>query len=127
MDNGKNALSENIIQQILNNESLRNEILEKAAKDETMQEKFNSCCVPVPCSVVPPLNFASYYCGINYHSEYNRECKFYDEEHDMGATIPICTKRNKFGNFNCLNCKMFEEKKKMKIHEEHDMGKTIPI
>jgi hypothetical protein len=106
MDTGKNTLSEDIINQILNDEKLRNEILEKAAKDKTMQEKLNNhCCVPypVPSSIVP-FPFSVTGCGINYHEEYNRDCKYYDEEHDMGATIPICTKYDKFGNFNCNEC-----------------------
>jgi hypothetical protein len=81
----------------LKNLRCKNNISQQANK---MQ---NHCCIPVPSSIVP-FPFSVTGCGINYHEEYNRDCKYYAEEHDMGATIPVCTKYDKFGNFNCNEC-----------------------
>jgi len=93
MDTNKNNLSENIIQQILNDENLRNEILEKAAKDETMQEKLNNyCCIPAPITYYGIEQKLSCACG---------DCRYYEEEHDMGKTIPYCGRYDKFGNLGC--------------------------
>lgn len=76
------------------------------SEDKIMQEKLNNCCCipyPIPSNPIPfsPMGIG---CGINYHEEYDRDCKYYVEEHDMGATIPICTKYDKFGDFNCNEC-----------------------
>lgn len=75
-------------------------------EDKIIQEKLNNCCCisyPIPSS---PISFSSMStgCGINYREEYNRNCKYYAEEHDMGATIPVCIKYDKFGDFNCNEC-----------------------
>ena len=31
-----------------------------------------------------------YGCGSDYQDKYKKDCYFYNEEHDMGATIPFC-------------------------------------
>lgn len=103
MDTGKNTLSEDITKQILDNEEIRNEIVDKSLKEPAMKEKLNNyCCLPYP---IPsnPIPFTITGCGIDHRKAYNIDCKYYDEEHDMGASIPICTKYDKFGNFDCHN------------------------
>lgn len=88
----KNDLNESKIQMLLNKQ--------KADFENNIQR---CCCVqyPIPSNNANDYKMPFFNCGINYHEEYNRDCKYYDEEHDMGATIPICTKYDKFGDFDC--------------------------
>lgn len=69
-----------------------------------LQEKLNtgnSICTPFVTSNI------DYICGCGIMSEQlerKRDCFFYQEEHDMGATVPCCRYHGGYGNCPCKDC-----------------------
>lgn len=57
-----------------------------------------------------------------------KDCRFYKEEHDMGATIPYC-ERLGYDNcfdFDCGQCSEYRYNSNyLKCDYDEDMGKTI--
>lgn len=49
-------------------------------------------------------------CGMPFGiqaEELKRDCFFYDEDHNMGATIPCCSYHGGYGNCPCDGCEKY--------------------
>lgn len=61
-------------------------------------------------------------------AEPKQDCEYYDEEHDMGKSIPYCKRIGAYFDFDCENCPHYRLSERMiklkKIVER--MEKTMP-
>lgn len=64
-------------------------------------------------------NFSFCGCSENFRKE-KTDCYFYEEEKDMGATVPCCSYYGGYGNCPCENCeKHFSKKDAYKIIRDY--------
>lgn len=89
-------------------EATQNEVLQNFANFCSGVFGLNNQKREIPKPSFPTFNACC--CG-GQEEKYKRDCYFYHEDFDMGATIPYCTYDNKgFGHCSCKDCDHFLDK-----------------
>lgn len=71
--------------------------------------QFKGCPINIPPPVYPFSTFPSFCgCSMVQQKEHKKDCYFFHEDHDMGATIPFCSyHKGALGDCPCKDCENY--------------------